>query len=106
MGQNILLQEGATAATLTLNRPDKLNPLDHATVKELKAAIEALGDGPPVLVTGAGRAFCAGGDLAGYVGLYQRPDDFRSVVRNAMKQDWSWTRSAAKYEELYRKVKG
>ena len=36
----------------------------------------------------------------------QRPDDFRGVVRNAMKQDWSWTRSAVKYEELYRKVKG
>jgi starch synthase len=39
--------------------------------------------------------------------LYRtRPDDFRSVVRNAMRQDWSWTRSAAKYEELYRRVLG
>ncbi len=39
--------------------------------------------------------------------LYRtRPDDFRRVVLSAMKQDWSWTRSAAKYEELYRKVKG
>jgi starch synthase len=39
--------------------------------------------------------------------LYRtRPADFQSVVRNAMRQDWSWTRSAAKYEELYRRVRG
>jgi starch synthase len=39
--------------------------------------------------------------------LYRtRPADFQSVVRNAMKQDWSWTRSAVKYEELYRRVRG
>jgi starch synthase len=39
--------------------------------------------------------------------LYRtRPDDFRSVVRTAMKQDWSWDRSAADYEALYRKVLG
>jgi starch synthase len=39
--------------------------------------------------------------------LYRtRPDDFRKVVRTAMKQDWSWDRSAERYEELYRKVLG
>jgi starch synthase len=37
--------------------------------------------------------------------LYRdRPDDFRKVVRTAMAQDWSWDRSAAAYEDLYRKV--
>jgi len=34
----------------------------------------------------------------------QRPDDFRRVIRTAMAQDWSWDRSAAAYESLYRKV--
>ena len=39
--------------------------------------------------------------------LYRtRPDDFRSVVRTAMRQDWSWDRSAAAYEDLYRRVLG
>jgi starch synthase len=39
--------------------------------------------------------------------LYRdRPDDFRQVIRTAMDQDWSWTRSAAAYEALYRKVMG
>jgi starch synthase len=37
--------------------------------------------------------------------LYRdRPSDFRKVVRTAMAQDWSWDRSAAAYEALYRKV--
>src|SRR5207248_1468391 len=36
--------------------------------------------------------------------LRDRPADFRRVVRTAMAQDWSWDRSAAAYEDLYRKV--
>ena len=80
--KNLLIEQRGTATVITLNRPEKLNPLDWATVKELKAAVEALGDGPPVLLTGAGRAFCAGGDLAGYVGLYQRPAEFRSFLND------------------------
>jgi starch synthase len=39
--------------------------------------------------------------------LYRdRPEHFRQVIRTAMAQDWSWTRSAAAYEALYRKVMG
>ena len=41
------------------------------------------------------------------VALYRdRPEDFRRVVSTAMKQDWSWERSAAEYEALYRRLKG
>jgi starch synthase len=36
--------------------------------------------------------------------LRDRPADFRQVVRTAMGQDWSWDRSAAEYEALYRKL--
>ncbi len=37
--------------------------------------------------------------------LYRdRPADFRQVVRTAMRQDWSWDRSAAAYEALYRRI--
>ena len=32
----------------------------------------------------------------------ERPRDFQQVVRTAMNQDWSWSRSAAEYETLYR----
>jgi 2-(1,2-epoxy-1,2-dihydrophenyl)acetyl-CoA isomerase len=50
---------------LTLNRPDRLNALTVQVAKEFNAAVsEALESGARVIVlTGAGRAFCAGGDL-------------------------------------------
>ncbi|MBX9582255.1 MAG: glycogen synthase GlgA [Gemmataceae bacterium] len=38
--------------------------------------------------------------------MQDRPEDFRQVVRTAMAQDWSWGRSAAEYEALYRRVIG
>jgi 2-(1,2-epoxy-1,2-dihydrophenyl)acetyl-CoA isomerase len=50
---------------LTLNRPDRLNALTVQVAKDFNAAVsEALESGARVIVlTGAGRAFCAGGDL-------------------------------------------
>jgi starch synthase len=38
--------------------------------------------------------------------LRDRPADFQQIVRTAMAQDWSWSRSAAEYEALYRQVIG
>lgn len=66
-------------ARLTLARPSKLNPLDWGAVKALKAAVLELEDRDDVrfvVVSGRGRAFSAGGDLEGYLSLYQRVDDF------------------------------
>jgi methylglutaconyl-CoA hydratase len=54
-------------ATLTLNRPDKRNALDDATIAELKARFaEADADDAVrvVVLRGAGKDFCAGGDLS------------------------------------------
>jgi enoyl-CoA hydratase/carnithine racemase len=55
-------------ATLTLNRPDRLNAVNTTVIKELVAAFDTADadDGVrAVIVTGAGRAFCAGADLGG-----------------------------------------
>ena len=52
--------------TLTLNRPDRLNAVTSTMIEELIAAfdrIDAADDVRAVIVTGAGRAFCAGADL-------------------------------------------
>jgi 2-(1,2-epoxy-1,2-dihydrophenyl)acetyl-CoA isomerase len=58
-------QTDNSVCILTLNRPDKLNALTVAVAQEFKAAVpEALDRGARAFVlTGAGRAFCAGGDL-------------------------------------------
>ena len=53
--------------TLTLNRPERLNALDGALIEALSAGIKRAGRDPEcraVLITGAGRGFCAGADLA------------------------------------------
>jgi enoyl-CoA hydratase len=53
-------------ATLTLNRPDKLNALNAATLEELSAAVEEIRireDIAAAIVTGTGRAFVAGADI-------------------------------------------
>jgi enoyl-CoA hydratase len=57
------------AALLTLNRPDRLNALTSELVAALHDALDELsGDRScrAIVITGAGRAFCAGLDLAGY----------------------------------------
>ena len=52
---------------LTLNRPERLNALNAALTQALLAAIERAAAAPDcraILITGAGRGFCAGADLA------------------------------------------
>ena len=54
-------------ATITLNRPDKLNALNDALIGELDAVIDEVardGGVRGVILTGAGRAFVAGADIA------------------------------------------
>lgn len=54
-------------ATITVNRPDKLNALNGATIAELGVAIDearARDDVAAVILTGAGRAFVAGADIS------------------------------------------
>ena len=58
----------AGVATITLNRPERLNAVNTTVIHELVAAFDrADGDDGvrAVIVTGAGRAFCAGADLGG-----------------------------------------
>ena len=67
MPETIRLETDARGvATLTLNRPDKHNAMSGPMIAELTRACAQLGADPGVRVvvlTGAGRSFCAGGDL-------------------------------------------
>jgi naphthoate synthase/2-ketocyclohexanecarboxyl-CoA hydrolase len=65
--EDILYEVGDGRATITINRPDRLNAFRRQTVRELAEAFEAAADDEAVGVivfTGAGeRAFCVGGDV-------------------------------------------
>jgi 2-(1,2-epoxy-1,2-dihydrophenyl)acetyl-CoA isomerase len=63
--ENIKLEMFGSVCVITLNRPESLNALTLAVASEFKAAIaEAVeGNARAIVLTGAGRAFCAGGDL-------------------------------------------
>jgi enoyl-CoA hydratase/carnithine racemase len=63
----VLRDDAAGVATLTLNRPDKLNAITRAMMTELRAQLEDIAADPAVgcvCLTGAGRCFGAGHDLA------------------------------------------
>lgn len=63
--ENILL-EGKVVLTITLNRPDLHNPFDEMVIAELTAGFRKIRDNGSiraVVITGAGRSFCAGADL-------------------------------------------
>src|ERR1700742_3924001 len=56
-------------ALLTINRPDKLNAMNHAFFGDLTETLAALDADPEIracVITGAGRAFSAGGDIADF----------------------------------------
>jgi 2-(1,2-epoxy-1,2-dihydrophenyl)acetyl-CoA isomerase len=66
-GETVLVASSGGVTHLTLNRPDKLNAFTLAMHVELRAALEAAGAHSQcrvIVLTGAGRAFCAGQDLA------------------------------------------
>lgn len=76
MGDAVRYQTEGRVAVLTLNLPEKRNPLSLVLVQDLIAALErAQGeDGVgAVLLTGAGEAFCAGGDLREFQQMMERP---------------------------------
>ena len=67
MFKNIILEMDGPIATLTINRPEKYNAVNNATVEEIDKAIDQLETNPElrmVILTGAGeKAFVAGADI-------------------------------------------
>jgi len=73
-------------ATITLNRPERLNALTFEVYAELRDLFAALDTAPGVrvvLLTGAGRGFCSGGDVEDIIGkLFGRsPEELLSFTR-------------------------
>ncbi|QWF78296.1 enoyl-CoA hydratase family protein [Amycolatopsis sp. CA-230715] len=69
------VQDGV--ATVTLNRPEKLNALtfdSYADLRDLLAELPARGDARVLVLTGSGRGFCSGGDVEEIIGELQRKE--------------------------------
>lgn len=67
MSETVLVDVAGGIATVTLNRPDRLNAIDLETLEALVAALERVSADDEVrcaVLAGAGRAFCAGADQA------------------------------------------
>src|SRR5215210_8160532 len=74
---NIKVENEAGIATITLNRPEKLNAFVGHMRRDLAEALEraaSAADVRVVVVTGAGRGFCAGADVAYMAELMERQD--------------------------------
>ena len=69
--RTIIVEKANKVATITLNRPDRLNAIGDGMHEELEHVFGQLNDDievNAVILTGAGRAFCAGGDISGMGG--------------------------------------
>ena len=71
--------DAAGVATITLDRPDRLNALTCEVYRELADRFASIGDDGrvrAVVITGAGRAFCSGGDVHDIIGaLFERDEE-------------------------------
>lgn len=67
----------ANIATLTLHRPDKRNALSHELIAELQSALDEVekSDARVLVLTGSGKAFCAGMDLDELKSLLDKSHD-------------------------------
>lgn len=81
--------KNSSVAILTLNRPEAMNSFNMTMFRELQAAYKELDLDPKtrvIVVTGAGRAFCAGADISdgfGSAGLSVEPTFHEGVSRDA-----------------------
>jgi len=69
--RSFLYEVDGAVATITLNRPERLNALTFEVYTELRDAFRALDTEPgcrAIVITGAGRAFCSGGDVEDIIG--------------------------------------
>jgi len=82
----VLSERDGSVARLTLNRPEVLNAFNLQMAMELRGSIDAAAADSgvrAVLITGAGRAFCAGQDLSEAVPAPGKDSDLAEIVRKS-----------------------
>src|SRR5271167_3575793 len=86
--QAILFKRRGRVLEVTLNRPDKLNATDailHAELARVFVEISSDPDTDVVVLTGAGRAFSAGGDIGWMQEAIDNPQEFAKIVIQAKR---------------------
>ncbi len=91
--QTLELAYDGGVALITLNRPDKRNALSFALVSELLAALDEIehSNAQAVIITGAGKAFCAGMDL----------DELKSLLGKTHDEN---LKDSARMAQLFRRI--
>lgn len=81
------VDESGKICTITLNTPEKMNSMTPDIIQGACAAIAMAASDPDlrvVILTGAGKAFCAGGDVKGFAG--QRPPKSKAAAAKAKRK--------------------
>ena len=88
--KNILLEQRDNIAVLSLNRPNKLNAFTFSMMEEMIDALDALDADDNVhalIITGKGRAFCAGADLSSGQETFNPSFDDFAVQESDFRRD-------------------
>lgn len=90
MSEQILVKEENGIVTITLNRPEKMNAFYGHMRRDFAEVLERVGgdgDVRVVVITGAGRGFCAGGDINNMLELVERRDayEFERLLGSARR---------------------
>jgi enoyl-CoA hydratase/carnithine racemase len=90
--ETVIIKKEGHIATITMNRPDKMNALNTQMLREMVAAIDEIAsndDVRVVVLTGAGRVFCSGADISESgkaSGLSGTPVEMHHNVRNSYQK--------------------
>src|ERR1700760_674974 len=99
MYSTLLLECKDNIATITLNRPDKRNAINPQKIADIQSALDAIEKNHAtrvVIITGAGKAFCAGMDLDKLAALAtqtpaENQEDSRRIA-NPLRRIWAFPR--------------
>ncbi len=87
----ILTETQGRVGIVTLNRPEKLNAMHNTMMREMRDQIEAWNNDPAIgaiVLTGAGRAFCAGADVGGWNRDIEQREKGEQTERRARNGSW------------------
>ena len=84
------LERSGHLATITLNRPEKLNAINGTFAREINTALDEVAEEFPdirvVIITGEGRGFCSGADVGDMAEALNRPEARRPTPQEMVEQ--------------------